>query len=581
MKKKIPRPEYPRPQFVRSSWKNLNGHWDFKMGYNLAGLPQKPESFFNQTILVPFCPESILSGLNVTKVPSCVWYRKFFSLNEIPEQHRVFLHFGAIDYKSTIWVNQKLAGTHQGGYTPFSLDITNLVKKGKNEIIVKAIDQTPSLVQPSGKQTPKNYSFGCYYTRITGIWQTVWLEIVPSIYIRQFKIFPHAQEGTITIQLLIEGEVEKLKLKTYILNKNRIINRDIRTALPVNIYTIKLKEKRLWQPGSPFLYDLTFELFKNNQLIDRVNSYFGLRSIHWKDRKVLINDQVIFQRMVLDQGYYPQGLYTAPTDKDFPRDIKLALKLGFNGARLHQKIFEPRFLYWADRLGYLVWAEYPNWGTDLSRPEAVLAILKEWPAVIDRDFNHPCIIGWCPLNEITPPQATSCVAQIYDLTKQLDPTRPVIDASGWTHTKTDIYDCHNYEQDPAKFATYFADLKTQNKAWSNFPEYSYPYQGQPFWVSEYGGIWWQSSATLQKQKKSWGYGKRPPTRKAFIERYQKLTTVLLNNPGIFGFCYTQLYDTEQETNGLYTYQRKPKFNPNLIRKINIQKAAIEKTGQDD
>ncbi|MGQ9514767.1 MAG: glycoside hydrolase family 2 TIM barrel-domain containing protein, partial [Thermoproteota archaeon] len=287
-----------------------------------------------------------------------------------------------------------------------------------------------------------------------------------------------------------------------------------------------------------------------------------------------------FLRLVLDQGYYPDGIYTAPSDRAIKRDIELSMEMGFDGARLHQKVFEPRFLYWSDRLGYLVTGEYADWGADLTNPIAREAILDEWVEVIERDINHPSIIIWIPFNERrfkkSDKAITSFLKRIYRLTKSLDPTRPVIDTSGYIHVETDIYDIHDYEQNPSIFRSHyeiFGKTGSKHDLWVNFQDENAEYSGQPVMISEYGGTWWNPEHP--QDKKAWGYGKKPSTANEFLTRYAALTESLLSNPRISAFCYTQLYDIEQEVNGLLSYERKPKFNAKTIRDINTQAAAIE------
>lgn len=424
---------------------------------------------------------------------------------------------------------------------------------------------------PSGKQSMRFESHGCHYTRTTGIWQTVWLEAVPTTYIHSFKLYPDIDNRKITVQAKVDGDTNGFTLSAKALASGRKVGSADVSASGHVTFTIELSEHHPWEPGYPFLYDLEFSLEKGGNQVDLVKSYFGLRKVSIQGKKVLINNKPIFQRLVLDQGFYPDGIYTAPSDKDLRKDIELSIATGFNGARLHEKVFEPRFLYWADRLGYLVWGEYPNWGIDHSNPAALERVLSEWSEVLERDFNHPSIVGWCPFNETPGSQNPELLRNTYRITKSIDPTRPVIDTSGYVHVETDIYDCHNYEQNPEKFASVYEDFKTSERAWNNSNS-SAPYKGQPYFVSEYGGIWWNPG---QMDEKAWGYGARPKTEEEFLERYRVLTETLLFHPKMFGFCYTQLYDIEQEVNGLYTYDRRPKFDPELIKKINSQKAAIE------
>jgi beta-galactosidase/beta-glucuronidase len=617
MSKKVllPRPEYPRPQFVRDEWLNLNGIWEFEVvaKHTLPAVDEERKYLsikkFSKTILVPFCPESELSGIGNKDFMSCVWYRRKFEIPQNWGGKRVLLHFGAVDYDAKVWINPvrnpdgtlngrdksensdnkvsngvngNIVGFHRGGYTPFSFEITKYIKAGKNKLVVRAVDDTQSPLQPTGKQSDKLESYGCLYTRTTGIWQTVWLEAVPQTYLQSLKIEPNIKKGTITIHARINGEVKGLKLNTTAFASKKKVGSITVTAANTLEFSLSLSEKKLWEPKRPFLYDLAFEIVKKDEgrrtkdekTIDLVKSYFGLRKVSVDGKRVFINNKPIFQRLVLDQGFYLDGIYTAPDDIALKQDIELSLALGFNGARLHQKVFEPRFLYWADKLGYLVWGEYPNWGLDHSEPEVLERMRAEWIEAVDRDFNHPSLIGWCPFNETPQNQNPELLRVIYRLTKQLDPTRPVIDTSGYIHVETDIYDVHNYEQNPEKFKATFEPFKKSDKnVWRNLPEKEVAYQGQPYFVSEYGGIWWNPG---QKDEKAWGYGDRPKSKKEFITRYRALTETLLNHPKMFGFCYTQLYDIEQEVNGLYTYDRKPKFNPGIIKKINAQLAEIEK-----
>ena len=323
------------------------------------------------------------------------------------------------------------------------------------------------------------------------------------------------------------------------------------------------------------------EVIRDGTALDQASSYFGLRSVILKDGAIQINRKPVFQRLVLDQGFYPDGIYTAPTDADLRRDIELAMDMGFNGARLHQKVFEQRFLYWADHLGYLIWGEQASWGLDITSAQGLEQFLPEWLEVLHRDFNSPAVVGWCPFNETWDldgrdgqsgrRQDDAVLRTVYQVTKALDPTRPVIDTSGNYHVVTDIFDVHDYEQDPAKFARKYEPMAQGGAAYVTYPDRQH-YEGQPYFVSEYGGIWWNPA---QGDEKGWGYGDRPASAAAFIQRYDGLTSTLLQNPAICAFCYTQLTNVEQEVNGLYTYDRKPKFDPAVIRQINQQKAAIE------
>ena len=568
----VPRPEYPRPQWVRKDWLNLNGKWDFKatLDLNSATIADEP---LRGKIIVPFVPESQLSGIGETDFMPVVWYRRKFRVPAGWAGQRVLLHFGAVDYLATVWVNGTLVGSHKGGYTSFYFDITAALQAGDNELVVRAVDDTRDPLQPSGKQSLDRHSSGCFYTRSTGIWQTVWLEPVPAAFLVKMRLFPDLDAGKLTVQLWADGPTAGLTVEAIA----RAEGAEVAVAQTTisegfTTLTLNIESPRAWSPADPFLYDLELRLSDGAQVVDRVSSYFGLRKVHIESPAVLLNNQSVFQRLVLDQGYYPEGIYTAPDDAALRKDIEISMELGFNGARLHQKVFEPRFLYWADKLGYLVWGEYPDWGVNRGRPEAIGNILPEWLEAVDRDFNHPSIIGWCPLNEASPERWAPLPQLLYRVTKELDPTRPVIDISGFTHVETDINDSHNYDQDPQRFAALFASYADGKDPWKNYGEDA-PHKGQPYFVSEYGGIWWDPQ---KSHEQGWGYGNRPKSEKEFLARYKGLTSVLLDHPKMFGFCYTQLYDIEQEVNGLYTYDRRPKFDPAIIRKVNRRKAAIEK-----
>lgn len=399
----------------------------------------------------------------------------------------------------------------------------------------------------------------------------MWLEWVDSIYIESLKITPHAYKETVSIDLSLnnwfEGDVfiqtglgETVPLTFTERVRGKCIHTDIR-----------LKDCCLWTPESPLLYQLKISLLKNDSVGDCVESYFGMRDISFDGHSFILNGQKTFLRLVLDQGFYPKGIYTAVSEEELINDILLSKEMGFNGARLHQKVFEERFLYHCDRLGYLVFGEFPDAGLILDCNDNYLSFASQWQEALKRDYSHPSIIGWCPLNETPVTRSKDFLSAIYQLTRQLDPYRPVIDASGFTHVITDIYDVHDYEQDAHQFALHMSQAGTKN-TWVNFPEHEI-YRGQPYFVSEYGGIWWAE----KEDSSSWGYGNRPESVQEFIHRYECLTKAILANPNICGFCYTQLTDVEQEKNGLYTFDRKPKFDTAVLSSINKAPAAMEES----
>lgn len=567
----IPRPEYPQPQFERTNWVNLNGEWQFEIDHGKSGRERKfyERESLSEKITVPFCPESELSGIGYKDFMPAVWYRKVV---EIPEEKlggRVFLHFGAVDYEAFVYVNGKLVGTHKGGYIHFSFEITEYVQPGENVIMLCAEDDTRSGLIPSGKQSDKFASNGCFYTRTTGIWQTVWLEYTPKAYIRNMRIYPDYKNASATIEANVVGNGTFTAEAFY--DGEFVGSFQAQTNGGSVCGTLKLSQVHLWDVGQGNLYDLKLTFDE-----DTVKSYFGLRNVRMDGWKFMLNDRSVYMRLVLDQGYYPDGIYTAKDEKELLKDIELSLAAGFNGARLHEKIFEPRFLYYCDKMGYLAWGEYPNWGLDHSDPRAISAILPEWIEEIERDFNHPSIIGWCPFNETWDrdgrKQWDEVLRMVYRTTKALDPTRPCIDTSGNFHVETDIFDVHDYEQNVEVFRNNYNRLMTDNDLEDRHHNHcgTQIWKGEPTFVSEYGGIRWAGEGA-----DGWGYGEAPKTAQEFLDRYKGLTDALLDNDKMCGFCYTQLYDVEQELNGLYTYGREPKFDMNFFHAVNSRRAAIE------
>lgn len=568
------KPEYPRPQLVRDSYINLNGSWEFEIDNSLS---EKEKGIYKRhlkdKIIVPFCPESKLSGIEEKDYINKVWYRKDFEA--ICNGKRLILHFGAIDWEAELFVNGVYVATHRGGYVPFDLDITDYVNDGENYLTLSAYDDAKNKTYGSGKQVWDLKPRSCLYTRTTGIWQTVWMEYVDVVHIDNIKTYPSISDTSVTLELSL-SECDEVEVNALVTFDGRTCGQ--KTVLAYSKSTkinIPLSERHLWEIGQGNLYDIKITLTKNGKVTDEVSSYFGLREVGLSKEKFLLNGKSVFQRLVLDQGYYPDGVYTSPDDNAIKNDILYALNLGFNGARLHQKIFEPRYLYWADKLGFIVWGEYPDWGMNRHDYSNMHNFINEWIEAVNRDFNHPSIIGWCPFNEIHLEERNyDFIADVFKITKSIDPTRPVIDVSGYFHTnKTDIVDMHFYEQDAAAFGDFFREPNLSAKPKNlNAIEYDWKRiykKGSPLFISEYGGIGFGNT------ENSWGYGNYPKTEKEFIERYKGLTEALLFNENIMGFCYTQLYDVEQETNGLMTYQREYKMPPEIIYKINAQTAAIE------
>ncbi len=573
-----PRPEHPRPDLMRENWMTLNGEWQFEIDKaadgDSRGLTYGRD--LNARIIVPFCPESKLSGLGLgnTEKLKDVWYRRTFEVPPAMKGKRIRIHFGGVDYRSWVYVNGRLAGSHVGENVEFAFDVTDFLKDGANEVVVKVLDDMWSGLQPCGKQSGDK-SYSCFYTRTTGIWQPVWLEAVGSSFVESISIIPDPDHSRVLIDAKINGSGKDLTLKAEAFADGKPVGSATATGPWRNSLVIDLKEKKLWEPGSPFLYDLKFSLYSGKEKIDELNSYFGLRSIAIDGRKILINGKPVFQRLILDQGFYPDGLWTAPSDEALKQDIQMSMACGYNGARLHQKVFEPRFLYWADKLGYLVWGEYPNAGYG-NQKEGFSAVVNEWTEILLRDRNHPSIIGWCAFNENF--EGTGELQQmIWNITKAIDPTRPALESSGWMHTlpHPEVRDAHDYTDNPEHLRKRWMDY------FSSPPEGPFPparYLGQtrsqadcgvPFMISEVGGIGWAIEG-------GWSYGNGPKTLDEFYTRYKGTIDAMLDNPNLFGFCYTQLTDIEQERNGLYFYDRKPKFDAKKLHEITSRAAAYER-----
>ncbi|MBR2875984.1 MAG: beta-galactosidase [Clostridia bacterium] len=572
----IPRNEHPNPNFKRADYEILNGEWEFEFDFGNSGINRelfKEDAVFSKKITVPFCVESELSGIGYKDFIPAVWYRRKINITKEQLQNRVFIVFGAVDFHSKLYVNEVEAGEHFGGYTSFRIELTKYLKEGDNTLTLYVEDDTRSFMQARGKQSEEFYSHGCDYTRTTGIWQTVYLEFVKTDYIKSFKVFPNVENATLTITADVVGNGNFSAAAFWDEKAAGFVESKV-LGQTVTV-TLNLSEKHIWEVGKGGLYSLTL---KFNE--DVVTSYFGLREVSLSDGVCKINGKPVFQRLILDQGFYPDGIYTAPTKEALKNDILLSMKAGFNGARLHQKVFEPLFLHYCDELGYIVWGEHGNWGLNWTKFESLRYFLLEIEEEIERDFNHPSIIGWCPYNETWEIdrafQDSDVLKIVYRTVKALDKTRPCIDTSGNYHVETDIFDIHDYEQDYKVFKENYDKLFKENELYDRFPD-KQQWKGEPVFMSEYGGI----RVVLQQEnaentKEAWGYGNAARSLEEFYERYDGLTTALIDNPKMIGFCYTQLTDVEQELNGIYNYDRTEKFDSERLYKINTKVAAIEK-----
>ena len=578
----IPRCEHPRPDRKREAWINLNGTWDFEIDNAKVGLEKKfyERSGLDMKITVPFSAESVLSGIGHTDFMNAVWYRRELDIPAEWTGKRVILHIDACDHTTTVFVNAKKVGTHKGGYISFAFDITDYLAESGNYVTVYVEDDVRSGKQFAGKQSTKLNSYGCFYTRTTGIWQTVWLEAVEPAHVISYKTYPNITEPSVALEVKTSAKAVGSTLTVKAYYDGKLMGEDKATVMSNSVFVkLPLAEKHLWECGNGRLYDLVFELASADG-VDVMNGYFGLREVSLsKEKGMQINGKTVYGRFVLDQGFYPDGIITAPTDDALKFDIEASMACGFNGARLHQKVFEPRFLYHADTHGYMVWAEAGNWGFDWTDYANLQNFLPEWMEEIERDFSHPSVIGWCPFNETWDRNGNQhCVALIdtvYDVTKALDNTRPVIaDSGSYPTTRTDVHDVHDYEQDPELFRSYYAEMDKgilKDQIYRKTPRRQVYKTELPVFVSEYGGVKW----VMGEDAAAWGYGKSVTTEDEFFERLEGLTDALLEHPMIFAYCYTQLTDVEQEQNGLLTYDRRFKFAPEKYHRIFAKKAFIE------
>lgn len=588
-----PRSEYPRPQFERKAWINLNGTWDFTFDFSNSGLEREYQKAtgFDRTITVPFCPESKLSGVGYTDFINHIWYHRTIQAPATWKGKRIMLNFGAVYFNSEVYIDGVLAARHFGGSSSFSVDITRFVSDGAvHHLVVRASSDVRSGKQSAGKQNLQLYSYDCNYTRTTGIWQTVWMEAVDPSGLERTQIIPDIDQEQITIHPHFFAESSNT-LRVVLKDGNRTVSSAKVKATNSSTVVLPVKKAKLWSPESPHLYTLLFQVVNDKgAVLDEVNSYVGMRKVHIEGNKIYLNNKPYYQRLVLDQGFYPDGIWTAPSDEALKKDIELSMQAGFNGARLHQKVFEERYYYWADKLGYITWGEAPSWGMDANNIEVARNFLVEWSDLVIRDRNHPSLLIWTPMNEEFWPdrvQYPRMTTDLYNITKALDPTRPVNDASGGCHIKTDIWTVHHYEQDPAKlkdilykdgkfFQTpnYPVGLPKANIGYNGLREndtYEFPqYDGKmPYLIDEVGGIKWvKAQDKTNSQRESWGYGEPPKTEEEFMHRLEGIIhSVLELGDHIWGYCYTQLTDVEQEQNGIFYYDRTPKFDLKVLHKI--------------
>jgi beta-galactosidase/beta-glucuronidase len=575
----LPRPEYPRPDFERNLWMNLNGAWDFCFDDEDRGEKEgwyKKPVVFDKKITVPFCYQSEMSMVHDTNMHEIMWYRRTITLPEAFRGKRILLHFGAVDYEAKVWVNGQLVCVHRGGYVPFKVDITEFVKKKENILTVKVTDRF-ECVQPRGKQYWKEKPDRCWYIPTSGIWQTVWLEAVGEVFIDRVKFIPDIDRKDVKTEIYLDRFPYEADLEIEVSYKGKPVNRSVhRLKGRISAVTLDIREEdnideiHHWTPDRPNLYDVNLKLWKDGILLDEVKSYFGMRKISVQGDMILLNNRVYYQRLILDQGYWKESLLTPPSDEAIRKDIEYTKRMGFNGARKHQKIEDPRYYYWADKLGLLVWGEVPS-AYDFN-DEEVDNLLYETKEFIKRDYNHPCIVTWVPLNEswgvrniYSDQRQQEFAIALYFTIRSLDQTRLISTNDGWEQIYGDICAVHDYMASGEGFLVKYEDRDAiLSKSAGSRMIYceGEEYDGQPVLITEYGGI------AMETEEEGWGYNGKVKDEKEFLRRYESITKAIMNTPYIRGYCYTQLTDVFQEINGLLTMDRRFKVNPEEIRRIN-------------
>ena len=579
-----PRAEYPRPQFERENWKNLNGEWSFTLDLSNSGRARNlyDSKGFDGKITVPFAPESKLSGVGYTDFINSVWYQRTIQIPQEWAGKQIKLNFGAVYYESEVYIDGTFVGRHFGGSDSFSYDITEYVADGKeHSLVVHAESDIRSGEQPGGKQSTRYESHGCFYTRTTGIWQTVWMEAVDACGLERVQVLTDIDQSQLTVIPTFYGLKNGNRLQVTVLDEGKVVAKADVVAAQSMPVVIPIKKAKLWSPESPFLYDVVYEVkAADGATLDKVDAYVGMRKIHIDGTKIYLNNKPYYQRLVLDQGFYPDGVWTAPSDEALRHDIEMSKEAGFNGARLHQKVFEERFHYWADKLGYLIWGEMASWDKTSSKVEAARNFLGEWTNIVVRDRNHPAIVTWTPFNEewATPNnEAGRFYNDVYNITRQLDPSRPVNTISGGLYAISDFCTTHSYQQDGEKLHKQLFDgekfYQPQGPTVKSAPramKFLY-YDGKvPYIIDEFGGI---KCAETTPGGGSWGYGNAAPTKEDFYKRLESQVKAITDHSDkICGFCYTQLTDVEQEQNGVYYFNRDKKFDMARIKAIFQMKA---------
>jgi len=573
-----PQRAHPNPQLQRSQWISLNGSWRFLFDDERSLHHPLEIDGWDRTIQVPFPPESEASGIGDRGFHACCWYERDFELQ--PDDGRVILRFGAVDYAAKVWVNNHLAATHEGGHTPFFADITSLLEpSGRQKVTVLVVDDPHDLTKPRGKQDWQEEPHAIWYPRTTGIWQTVWIERVARTYVDKIRWTPHVESYALRFETRVAGDpVEDLAIEVTLRHGKRLLARDRyqvidheadRFIVLADPGIDDFRNELLWSPERPTLLDATVRLLAGDRVIDEFTSYTALRSVSVLRDRFMLNGRPYMLRMVLDQGYWPDTLMAAPSDEALRKDVELAKAMGFNGVRKHQKIEDPRYLYWADRLGLMVWEEMPS-AYRFTRT-AIKRTVREWSEAIERDYSHPCVVAWIPFNEswgvpeLTAQQAQRhAVEALYHLTKTLDATRPVIGNDGWESSATDIIGIHDYDANTEHLRQrYGPEIKTEQLFDRRRPGGrvltldGYPHRGQPIMLTEFGGIA-LARASSPAAPHTWGYSTAKDSDE-FAVLFERLVEAVVHTALFSGFCYTQFADTFQEANGLLRADRTPKI----------------------
>ncbi len=586
--------EHPRPQLTRAHWEDLCGPWQFAVDDADEGVATRwwtDDAAFDRQIVVPFPPESRASGIADTGFHPVVWYRRRVSTAAVPAGERLLLHFGAVDYRADVWVNGQHVGDHEGGHTPFTVDVTGSLPAGgpgtvgaELVVVVRAEDRPHDVTQPRGKQDWRLEPHSVWYDRTTGIWQPVWLERVPLVHVTDLHWVPDVPRASVGLELRLSRVPDRplsvrvrLRLGEDLLGEQTVPVADdvLHTTIAVPAARNSQDLSRLtWSPQSPTLLDAEVTVLDDGRTVDEVRSYLGLRSVGFADGKFLLNGRPLFLRLVLEQGYWPDSLLAAPDAAALRREVELVKELGFNGVRIHQKVEDPRFLYWCDRLGVLVWGEMAN--AYVFSTTAIERLTREWLDVVRRDRSHPCIVTWVPLNESwgvhdveSVPAQQHYVSALYHLTKALDPSRPAVGNEGWEHTDSDIWGVHDYGATGAGLRERYGDAAGVERSLREGRPYrrrvvlgDVPRRGRPIVLSEFGGL----SFVPSPGERWFGYT-TVRTADELVERFEDLVGALLDTTELAGFCYTQLTDVQHEDNGLLTEDRAPKVDPARIRAI--------------